>query len=144
MSIIERYLNFIVVLILSGVLLGALGIQTFTDATPCPLCLLQRMGMIGVAIAALLNIHFGSKSSHYGLMLLSAMTGCAVAIRQILLHICPTFVVLMLFFRQEPSLNGKEPEKDKLGTFGFALMFVIICLNIIATGFECGVGFCPN
>jgi hypothetical protein len=47
--------------------------------------------MIGVAVALLMNLRFGIKVQHYGLAILSALMGRAVALRQISFHICPEF-----------------------------------------------------
>ncbi len=56
---------------------------------PCPLCLLQRVAIAGVAFGLLLNLRYGPQPSGYGIMLLSALFGMAVAGRQVLLHIAP-------------------------------------------------------
>jgi disulfide bond formation protein DsbB len=82
MSHIARALNALMVLILCGVLAGALYVQLVWHEEPCPLCLLQRMGMIGVALGGLLNLRFGARMSHYGLALLCALSGGAVALLQ--------------------------------------------------------------
>ena len=70
-----------------------LGITLYLDAilnqTPCPLCILQRLGMIGVGIGLLMNLKFGISSKYYSLSLFNAIFGAAVAIRHILLHIVP-------------------------------------------------------
>ena len=49
---------------------------------PCPLCLLQRVALVGVAYGLLLNLR-------YAIMLLAALFGMSVAGRQVLLHIVP-------------------------------------------------------
>src|ERR1700728_1159169 len=82
-------LNAILILILSGILLGAFFVQFYWHEEPCPLCLLQRLGMIGVGIGALLNLKFGIQASHYAVSLLSSLMGGTVALRQISLHVCP-------------------------------------------------------
>jgi disulfide bond formation protein DsbB len=56
---------------------------------PCPLCLLQRVAIVGVAFGLLLNLRYGPQPSNYGIMLLAALFGMAVAGRQVLLHIAP-------------------------------------------------------
>lgn len=56
---------------------------------PCPLCLLQRVAIAGVAFGLLLNLRYGPQPSSYGIMLLGALFGMAVAGRQVLLHVVP-------------------------------------------------------
>lgn len=70
-------------------LLGAYWIQFVEGEFPCPLCLLQRLAMLGVAIGAMMNLRFGVHTSHYAVTIFSAIFGAAVSSRQILLHIAP-------------------------------------------------------
>ena len=56
---------------------------------PCPLCLLQRLGLLAISAGFLCNLRFGCKPSHYALSLFAALFSATVAIRQILLHIVP-------------------------------------------------------
>lgn len=86
-----RLLNLLFIFVLCGVLLGGYWYQFAKHQEPCPLCLLQRLGMIGVATALLMNHRFGIKIEHYGLAILSALLGRIVSLRQIGLHICPAF-----------------------------------------------------
>ncbi len=88
---LQRWLNFLFILVLCAILLAAYWYQFAMQMKPCPLCLLQRLGMIGIATALLMNLRFGIKVEHYGLALLSALLGRLVSLRQIGLHICPTF-----------------------------------------------------
>ena len=87
----EKNLNALQALIIACVLFGGFGIQFFEHEEPCPLCLLQRIGMIGVASGALMNCRFGPNKAHYGLSLLAAFYGGFIALRQIALHVCPDF-----------------------------------------------------
>ena len=56
---------------------------------PCPLCLLQRVGFVAVGVGLGLNLLYGARPQHYAIMLLAALFGGSVAVRQILLHIVP-------------------------------------------------------
>lgn len=166
----ERDLNALIVIILSGVLLGAFGVQFFMHETPCPLCLLQRLGMLGVAVGALLNVWFGVRPSHYGLMLLSALTGGFVALRQISLHVCPGFpefgipvlglslytwsffvfvcvtlaVALLLFLYDPKSSLESPPPLNVWSKTAFGLIFIIAIANILTTFLQCGFGPCVD
>lgn len=74
---------------ISFVLCGAYYMQFIKGEFPCPLCLLQRMCMLGVAFGLLLNLQYGLRTAHYAISMLSALLGAGIAVRQILLHICP-------------------------------------------------------
>ncbi len=162
-------LNALMIVILCGVLLGAFGVQFLWHENPCPLCLLQRAGMIGVAIGALLNLWFGVHMAHYGLCLLSALTGGFVALRQISLHVCPgmspfglpvlglslytwsffVFVcvvlgVAVLLFLYDPHDNVEMPPLNLWGKFASGLLFFVVVANIVTTFMLCGIGPCQD
>ena len=84
-----RKLNILFVFMICTPLIGAYSIQFFKGEFPCPLCLIQRLAMVGIACGALMNIRYGIRPMHYGMCIISAMFGSAVSIRQILLHIVP-------------------------------------------------------
>lgn len=166
----ERNLNALLVVILSGVLLGGFCVQFLIKEDPCPLCLLQRVGMIGVAAGAFLNLQFGVRMAHYALALLSALMGAMVALRHILLHICPgspafgepvlglslytwSFLVFVcsmlaitsLLFLYEPR-QSQQPPSTINGWCNFAMWCIMIVTlgNIIATFAQCGWGPCND
>lgn len=166
----QKNLNALIVIILSGVLLGAFGIQFFKHEEPCPLCLLQRLGMIGVGVGASMNVRFGIQMSHYGIMLLSSIFGGTVALRQIALHVCPTFplfgvpfwglslytwsflvfastvlaVSLLLFLYDFKKESQDKAPLNELGSFAIWLLFLIALGNVAATYFQCGLGPCED
>lgn len=80
-----------------GVLLGAFTIQFAEGEFPCPLCMLQRYGMILSTIGALWIIMQARRgeltAARYlqglGMGILGAAAGALVSVRQILLHIKP-------------------------------------------------------
>jgi disulfide bond formation protein DsbB len=169
MRLWERDLNALLIFILSGVLLSAFGVQFIYHEEPCPLCMLQRLGMVGVACGAALNLWFGARPSHYGIMLLSALFGGFVALRQISLHVCPGFsafgfpvlglslytwsfivfvcVVLsvaLLLFLYDPE---EAPHPAPLNTWGkgaIGFVFLITLVNIVTTWIKCGLGPCAD
>lgn len=163
-----RKLNSVMVLILAGILSGALYIQLVLGEEPCPLCLLQRLGMIAVAIGALLNLKFGIKMAHYGLALLGCLMGGTVALRQISLHICPQFpefgvpvlglslytwsflvftfsvlgISLLLFLYNPAQAETEKVKMNLLEKIAFASIFAIAILNSAFTFIQCGLGTC--
>ena len=80
-----------------GVLLGAFTIQFVEGEFPCPLCMLQRYGMILSTLGALWVIMQARRGDltpvrymqGMGLGVLGAAAGALVSVRQILLHIKP-------------------------------------------------------
>ena len=86
---LSRNLNAIGLFAVCGVLISAFFYQFYLYELPCPLCLLQRVGFVAVGIGLALNVMYGAKPHHYGLMLIGAIYGGSVSIRQILLHIVP-------------------------------------------------------
>jgi disulfide bond formation protein DsbB len=71
------------------VLLVAFGLQFGLKELPCPLCNLQRVALVLCGFGFLLNLRFGVQPLHYGLSILAALFGVAVAGRQVLLYILP-------------------------------------------------------
>jgi disulfide bond formation protein DsbB len=166
----ERDLNALIVIILSGILLGAFGVQFIMHEKPCPLCLLQRLGMIGVATGMLLNMWFGVRMSHYALALLSALMGGFVALRQISLHVCPGFpefglpvlglslytwsfivfvcvvlaVALLLFLYDPKESQEAPPPANSWSKLAFGLIFFVAVANIVTTLMQCGLGPCAD
>ncbi len=79
--------NAIEILAITLVILMAFLFQFILDELPCPLCLLQRLGLLGIAFGFLLNIRYHVRPAHYSLSLLSAVLTSFVAMRQMALHI---------------------------------------------------------
>ena len=79
-------LNVLALLCMLAPLVGALAVQATGDL-PCPLCLLERLGMFAVIIGLVMNLRLGLRPLHYGLSISGALLGMAIASRQVLLHI---------------------------------------------------------
>jgi hypothetical protein len=114
---------------------------------------------------------FGPRPSHYGITILGAAAGAAMAMRQILLHIVPgsgaygnpflglhlyswAFIVfaLMIVGSALLLLNDRqfarvEPLPRNLTMFPlvvFVTFVVLLIAEMISTLFLCGFGFCPD
>jgi hypothetical protein len=168
MATFQRILNILWLFVLCGVLLSGYGYQLIKHEEPCPLCLLQRLGMIGVSIGILLNLRFGIRPEHYGLSILSALLGRIVSLRQISLHVCPEFptfgspvlgydlyvwafiVFTCSVFAAATLLiiYGFSRHKEISPVWGFweKLSFTLVALltgaNIITTWLDCGFSAC--
>ena len=70
-----RLINLIALLALLGVLTGSLDLQILVGEQPCPLCLLQRSGMIGLAVGPIMNLLWGMRPAHYAVSILAAFAG---------------------------------------------------------------------
>ncbi|API86442.1 disulfide bond formation protein B [Francisella uliginis] len=69
------------------IIIAAFFFQFVMGELPCPLCLLQRLGLLAIGFGFLLNMRFHVRPSHYALSLLSAVFTAFVSLRQIALHI---------------------------------------------------------
>jgi hypothetical protein len=155
----------------SGVLIADFAFQFTMGELPCPLCLLQRVGLIAVGFGVFLNLSCGVRPSHYGVMLLGAAFGGAVALAQIALHIVPgtgsygstlfgyhlytwSFLVfsavlilagLMLLFDGQFDQAGatSTPRAGGLGLAACALLMLLTLGNVVSTFLQCGLAQCP-
>ena len=162
--------NSAAMLMVSTVLIGAFYFQFGLHEDPCPLCLLQRMGMMGVIFGLALNTFFGFRKEHFGVVILSAIVGSSFSIRQILLHVCPVAgeptgygtavmgmhlytwavviyvasilgsVVFLFLFKEEKKKAKRSPLTFEKVVFYLILFLVFV--NIVATFFECNMGPC--
>lgn len=167
-------LNAVAMFLLALPLVGAMGVQLFMHELPCPLCLLQRIGMFSVAFGLILNLRYGSHPLHYGLSLLGALVGAAVSLRQIVLHIVPVageptgfgaevlgmhlytwaFVVfvcsmigiaLLLIVTKWESPDADHTRDMTLPEKSAVWLFVaLVAANVLLAFLECGLGACPD
>ena len=63
----------------SGILLVAFLYQFGLGELPCPLCLLQRAAFSAVGLGLVLNVCFGPRPAHYGIVVLGAVADLAIA-----------------------------------------------------------------
>ena len=171
---IVRKLHLIALLLLSLPLLGAFGIQLFMHEIPCPLCLLQRVGMLGVAVGLLMNLRFGIRPLYYGVSIISALIGAAISTRQILLHIVPSpdgitgygdavlgmhlytwalvvfiasilGIALLMILMKWGDISREEVIALNAAEKAFFFLFILLALANTAGAFlECGLLPCPD
>jgi disulfide bond formation protein DsbB len=168
---ISRLLNALGLIAIDTVLALAFIDQIWFRDLPCPLCILQRVGFTAAGVGLALNLAFGPRPSHYGITILSAAVGAAIAMRQILLHIVPgtgscgnpifgmhlytwAFIafalmivgcaILLLDDRQFARPEPWPSRMSVLPLTAFATFFVLAAANIVSTLLICGVGFCPD
>ncbi len=163
-------LNCLFAIVLSCVILAGYTVQYTRHENPCPLCMLQRLAMIGVSIGPLLNLRFGVKMQHYGLSILFALFGMSVSLRQIALHVCPgfpsfgepvfglslyswaflTFAISLLAIAILMSVfkfthNSEQPLKLHLfGKLAFGFVFLVSIADAITTYMQCSMSTCAG
>ncbi len=169
MDRVVYFLNGLWIFIYCAIITGAFGIQIFEHEQPCPLCYLQRVAMISVSTAALLNLFYGVRPIHYAFALFSSIAGGIVAFRQISLHICPSFpqfglpfwgislyswsfltfvcsifmtAVLLCLYR--PSQSIQPVRMNFFSRLAGFYLLVIVLGNIFSVLLECGLGVCEG
>jgi len=170
---LARNINAVAILGICGILLGAYYMQFGKGEFPCPLCLLQRLAMLGVALGAMMNLRFGIHPTHYGISILSAVLGACISARQILLHINTpgsgygsavygihlyswaliVFIVaiiligLMLFSDSQYEDYDDFKSTKEVGWIAALVFFVVVLItvaNVATTYLECGFQQCPD
>lgn len=68
-------------------IISAFYFQFVMGEIPCPLCLMQRLGLLAIGFGFLLNMHYHVRPSHYALSLLAAVLTSFISLRQIALHV---------------------------------------------------------
>jgi disulfide bond formation protein DsbB len=85
-----NYLYLLLVMaVIAGILTGAMTLQYANDELPCPLCLLERVALLGVCFGIMLNFRHGFSYQNTGFSLLAAIFLLVVSVRQTLLDIYP-------------------------------------------------------
>ena len=167
LSRVTYLLNTLALAIITAVLGGAFIEQLVMGELPCPLCLLQRAGLIAVGLGFLLNLRFGIQPAHYGVALLGSLVGAAASMRQILLHIAPgdpgysgavfglhlyswsfvSFVCLMIgigILLLAPVGNTRPQSRGRIVALTMLGFVAIVLANLVSTLLECGLTQCPD
>ena len=79
----------LVMFVIAGILTTAMTLQYAQGELPCPLCLLERVAMLGVCFGIMLNFRHGFSYQNTGFSLLFAIVLLVIAVRQSLLDIYP-------------------------------------------------------
>ncbi len=169
--LLGQFANLIELAILFTILMLSLVFQFVFYELPCPLCLLQRVGFIGMGIGLLMNLQFGFRPSHYAITLLSGLFTSFVALRQIALHVIPgtgaygsavfglhlytwSFIVsiaiivmttLLLSIDRQYDSNVKNSKLKGITIYiVFILLTTIVLTNLVAVLLQCGLLPCPD
>lgn len=162
-------LNALALYAIGGVLLGAFYFQFALHELPCPLCLLQRAGFVALAFGPILTLRYGPRPSHYAYVILAAVLGAVISMRQVLLHIAPgdagygsvlmgyhfyTWAFLcfaaaivasavMICFDRQFKRDAGAPEISIFERAAVWLVIALAVLNAAGVLAQCGFGKCP-
>ena len=161
-------LNALSLYALALVLLLGFYFQLGWHELPCPLCLLQRVAFVALAVGPILNIRYGPRPSHYALSMLAALVGVTASVRQVMLHILPgdkgygspimglhfytwaalffllavaLIGIVMLFDRQFTDAPSTPPAFARIAVW---LVILLVAANALSTLLECGFAVCPE
>jgi disulfide bond formation protein DsbB len=165
---LHRWGNTFGLMVICIILSIALIDQFYRSDLPCPLCLLQRISFVAVGLCLAMNLKLTISTTHYGLMIISALIGFAIALRQFFLHLTPNdpgyghlfwginfFTWSMIAFSTVIALTGialllnrgfnHHQASLSWGTHALIILFLILILvNGISTFIECGFSVCPD
>ncbi|MFK8040073.1 MAG: disulfide bond formation protein B [Rickettsiaceae bacterium] len=155
---------------LTAVIASAIILQIYFHELPCPLCILQRFGILGIITATSLNLRFGYNQRHVGLVILFAMFTGAVSLRQICLHVIPgtgsygdplfglhlytwVFIIsciilfynaLVLCFDVPKNYVTDNLVYQYFKSIAFIFVMIVLVANSLGILMECGLDFCPD
>ena len=171
---LSLWLNLLGVLGISVLLGTAFYYQLAFSQLPCPLCLLQRVGLLAIGLAFLFNVRLGVSNIHYAMAIVAALVTGAIAARQVLLHIAPgnagygdlflglhfytwaliasmvsilavAFMMLMLDDGVVAKTPGRDNRPPRYLSETVTVAFVwLIAGNLVSTVLECGAGQCAD
>lgn len=148
----------------------AIILQITKHELPCPLCLLQRIGILAIGFAYMLNLLESPKVRNYALANVAAVITCIVAVRQVVLNISPditpygipflgkelyTWTVvlciinilwnsILIYIINNNSGTNVSTKIDFIPKVIIGLYILVIVLNIVSTFLECGLTQCPD
>ena len=155
--------------VLSAIVAISLVLQLTLHELPCPLCLLQRAGLLIIALTLAFNLLFGRSTRHYGFTIITAVLTAIFAFRQVGLHSLPDsgsygfpvwgislyawisivagvmilYTAFMLIITQGTA--GLEPPaaSKKLSRITIYIVILLALANTVSVLFECGLQNCP-
>jgi disulfide bond formation protein DsbB len=170
--VLDRLVLLVMLLILAAILTAAMIVQYAFSDLPCPLCLLQRVAMLGCCFGLIQQLRAGGSERGTGISLVFALLLLVISVRQTLLDLFPrpdhsyigraifgihmevwsvfVAVALLLGFAIRFALFGApraapETEGSMMGRFarGLAIYVIFICaINFLSVVLQCGIGQC--
>lgn len=142
--------------------------QLVRHELPCPICLLQRAGLIITGFGFLFNLCFGLRGIHYGMVIIGSILTGVMASRQICLHIMPgdtgygsaffglhfytwtlitsiliiiAVAVVLAISSMNVAFRSLNINPNLFSIVGWVFL-LLITANLISTVLECGGGEC--
>lgn len=164
---ILHFLDLLAIFVICIISFLAITIQLVTHELPCPLCLLQRAGLLSIALAYVLNISIKRSRGNYLIAIISSLLTMLPACRQIFLHIASNtgnygnpvlglhlyswvFIIGLISILTNAVLmsicnnNDEHDSTTKIARFIIILYIIAISINIISAFLECGFTQCPS
>lgn len=154
--------------VIAAVLTGALVLQYGYAELPCPLCMLQRIAMLGICFGIIRHFQPDDGMRGLGIALLSALFLLLVAVRQVLIDIYPrpghnwvgsavfglhlptwsvvvalcTMIALSIRIAVGASRTRPAPYLIRIWRW-FGRYVVLLCtINLVSAFAQCGIGAC--
>ncbi len=154
----ERELNLLAIIFFCISMGIGFFIEFWEKQTPCILCLIQRIIMIGIAFSLYLNIVFGVRVRYYGFALIWSLLGLACSLRHIAINLCKevpvgaylfgpyrvyTWSFLIFFFsifgialllclNRKPQKGSLLAKKDAIVYVAASLLLVMLLIGLFA------------
>jgi len=171
---LDRLVLLLMLLALAAVLTAAMVMQVVFGEIPCPLCLLQRVAMLGCCFGLIHQLHAEESERGTGIAMVFAVVLLVISVRQTLLDIVPRpgheyvgsavlglhmpvwsvviAVALLLGFALRFALFGAPRDvAPAQGTVvrrcarGLEIYVLLVAgLNLVAVVLQCGLGDCPT
>lgn len=170
--LLDRLLLLLMLLVIAGILTMAMVLQLAFGEIPCPLCLLQRVAMLGCCLGITQQLHAEESQRGAGIGLVFALLLLVISARQTLLDIVPRpghayvgqaifglhmpvwsvaiALALLLGFAVRFALFGGPRDaalnrRSALNRYARALelyVVLIAAINFVAVVLQCGLGEC--
>ncbi len=157
---------------LAAILTAAMAMQLVFGELPCPLCLLQRVAMLGCCFGLVRQLEAGETEHGSGIALLFALLLLVISVRQTLLDLFPrpghsyigsavfgihmevwsvliafalllTFAVRYTLFGAPRTVQATvSPAFGRIVRFLAHYVVLVAALNLVAVVLQCGTGEC--
>ena len=161
-----------VLLGMAAVLTIAMGFQYGAREIPCPLCLLQRVAMLGICFGTIHHLRHGYDARNIGVGLVWGLFLLLVAVRQVLINIVArpghaypgseilglhmpvwsvviafsvllTFAATLAWFRNDQPRSGPSSAVIiRIGTVAGFYVIALCVINLVSAVLQCGIGAC--
>lgn len=155
---------------ISATLIVAFYYQFIMYELPCPLCLLQRAGLMLSGAGFLFNLRYGTRNVHYSMVIMGSVLTGIMASRQMFLHILPGdsgygsaflglhfytwalvasvliifSVAIMMSLSDFPAMASPVNVRPVIFHLSEGIFIVLIAACFISTVLECGGGQCAD